>query len=114
MVGISPDVFVAEHEGPPRRRFWIARDGPAGSSTQVQGWAFIFDEKGPDGEWRVGWHTWERWFFEIMRYPPEYAPHPLVWRRESDGQIVALELLQPIYDGKTVEADQTPEEAGLR
>lgn len=108
------DTFSAEQIGPPQRRYWIARDPSKSSNVEVRGWAFIYEEMGPDGEWRPGWDAWEEWFFEILRYPSEYAAGPLVWRREADDRVVDLATLQPRYDGKPVSSDETPESAGLR
>lgn len=110
----EPDnVFVAEQAGPPRRRYWIVRDGPATSNVQTRGWAFIYDEMGDD-DWQPGWDTWEEFFFEILRYPPEYSTEALVWRNHATADIVDLALLQPHFDGKLAGPDQTPETAGLR
>jgi hypothetical protein len=81
---------------------------------QTRGWSFAYDEMGEDGQWKPGWDTWEEWFFEILRYPAEYALAPLVWRRGDTGELVDLATLQPRFDGKAVTAEQTPETAGLR
>src|ERR1700748_2465145 len=81
------DVFVAEDDGPPTRRFWIARDRSSNRNNVVRGWSFIFDEL-VDGDWRPGWDTWEEHFCEILRYPPEYQSKPLIWRREMDSVVV--------------------------
>jgi hypothetical protein len=102
MSRVDLDTFVAEQIGPPRRRYWIARDpDPAdGPPNSVRGWAFIYDELGPDGQWTPGWDTWEESFCEILRYPPEYATEPLLWRRESTGDAVDLTSLKSRYDGR--------------
>jgi hypothetical protein len=108
------DTFVAESEGSPKRRFWIARDPYDGRNDTVRGWAFGFDELSSEGVWEVGWDAWEEWFFEILRYPPEYSSGPLTWKRQGDGEVVDLVSLQASYDGKRVSSDETPESAGLR
>jgi hypothetical protein len=113
MTEIFPDVFVAEDDGPPKRRFWIVRDPENRRNDTVRGWAFTDDEVSSDGSWKVGWDTWEEWFFEILRYPPAHSSRPMVWRRESDGETVDLAALQVRYDGKQVASDETPESAGL-
>ena len=94
------DTFIAEDDGPPGRRFWIYRDPCDGRNDTVRGWNFVFAEVGPDGAWQVGWDTWEQWFFEILRYPTEYASKHTVWRRESSGEVVNLQDFQPFYDGR--------------
>jgi len=113
MAETSDVVFVAHDEGPPKRSFWICRDPEHGPRDAVRGWSFVYDEATGDGNWEPGWDTWEQWFFEILRYPPEYAAHSLVWRREGDGQVVDLQALQPLYDGKVVLPDETPDQVGL-
>jgi hypothetical protein len=109
----TSEVFVAELDGPPRRRLWIARDAPVSAAGQTRGWSFIVDELLASGEWLPLRDTWEEWFFEILRYPPEYAGAALVWRREATGETVDMKALQPIFDGKPVASDETPESAGL-
>jgi hypothetical protein len=108
------NTFVAEHVGPPRRRYWIARDPPATANDQTRGWSFVYDEMQPDGTWAPRFDTREEWFFEILRYPPEYAQGPLTWRRLSDNEAVDLSALQRRYDGKSIASQETPESAGLR
>ena len=56
---MTDNTFVADDAGPPKRRFWICRDGPSGPPKAVRGWSFIYDEATTDGDWRVGWDTWE-------------------------------------------------------
>jgi hypothetical protein len=94
----AEDVFIAEDAGPPRRRFWIARDAWSDLNDVVRGWSFVYDEF-VEGDWVVGWDTWEERFFEIIRYPPEYQSQPLIWRREADGTVVDLNKLQIVFDG---------------
>jgi hypothetical protein len=107
------DTFVAEENGPPKRRFWIARDPKGqGGPNVVRGWCFVYDQF-DNGEWMPGGDTWEEWFFEILRYPQEYAHAALIWRRQSNNEVVDLASLQPLYDGKVVGADETPDSAGL-
>jgi hypothetical protein len=91
------DIFVATDEGPPKRRFWIPRDAEAGPKGSIRGWVFNFDEW-RDGDWQMGWDTWERWFCEIIRYPSDYASRDLEWRRFADGTVVNLDALQQDYD----------------
>jgi hypothetical protein len=107
-------VFVATDDGPPKRRFWIYHDGPSIAEKIVRGWRFVFDEEAEDGSWEPGHNPGEEWFFEIMRYPQIYASRPLVWRRECDNEIVVLEELQPLFDGKIVLPDESAEAAGLQ
>ncbi len=104
--------FVADDEGPPLRRLYLARDEEGGPPGSVRGWAFIYDEW-REGEWRPGWDTWERWFFEILRYPELYASGPLVWRLEEDGREVDLAFLQPLFDGVAAGPNNLPEDVGL-
>ena len=67
----------------------IRRDRlPPRRQNAVRGWPFIYDEATADGKWGVGWDLWEEWFFEIMRYPPEYS-RPLV-AAESTSEVVTL------------------------
>jgi hypothetical protein len=108
------DIFVAEGEGPPERRFWITRDPYDGRNDTVRGWSFGFAELSSEGVWNPGFDTWEEWFFEILRYPPVHCSEELIWRRNDDGSVVDLQLLQRAYDGKQVHQDETPESAGLR
>jgi hypothetical protein len=106
------EVFVAEDDGPPRRRFWITRDSAGGPEGSVRGWTFVFDEW-RDGDWQVGADTWEHWFFEIQRYPSVYASRALAWRREGDEEIVDLDSLQEALDGVRAGPDDIPESVGL-
>ena len=106
------EIFISEQAGPPRRRFFIVGEGPVTNNTEVSGWAFIVDETDEAGEWQPSRDTWEEFFFEILRYPPEYGP--LVWREQATGKVVDINALQPFYDGKRVGPDETPESAGLR
>lgn len=107
------DVFFAEQLASPRRRYWIARDPPVTSNTQMRGWSFVYDEMDGQGQWRPGWDAWEEWFFQILRYPPHYSVEPLVWSRPSTGEVIDLTALQSFYDGKAVGSEQTPESGGL-
>lgn len=113
-LALAQPVFVAEDAGPPRRRFWLYRTGIDKPKVPERGWAFVYDEANTEADWRVGWDTWEEWFFEIVRYPPKYTSRPLLWRRESNNEVVSLEVLQQLYDGKRVGPYETPESAGLR
>jgi hypothetical protein len=110
----AEDMFVADDIGPTTRRLWIARDPPPTDNVSVRGWAFACEELDESGTWQPVYDSWERWFFEILRYPPEYSSQILNWRRRSDNQSVELTQLQVLYDGKAVSTDQTPEEAGLQ
>lgn len=100
-----PNTFVAEDEGPPRRKFWICGDPD-------DGWSFIYDEW-RNGEWQVGWDTKERWFFEILRYPTEHGSKALVWRREDTDEEVDLASFQQAFDGVAAAPDSRPEDVGL-
>ena len=95
------DEFYAEDGGPPQRRFWIARDPAGGPAGSVRGWAFGYDEWRGD-DWHPVWDTWERWFYQIVEYPPIYASKPLHWLRNHATETVALADLQPLFDGVRV------------
>lgn len=114
MSSANEDTFVADEATAGRRRFWIGSDPLEGPTSGVRGWSFIVEEAGPDGQWLPIWDTWEEWFFEIIRYPAEYARGELTWRRESTGEVVDLCSLQPVYDGRQVAANESAEDAGLR
>jgi len=104
------DVFVAEEEGPPRRRFYICFEGLEPLTTPPRGWRFVCVEDGMDEPVRS---TWEAWFFEILRYPAAFSSGPLTWRREADQQEVDLQALQEIFDGVRAGSDDDPESLGL-
>ncbi|HEX3888509.1 MAG TPA: hypothetical protein VHW05_13515 [Phenylobacterium sp.] len=89
--------FVADAVGPPRRRFWIYHSGIVGQPEQ--GWCFVYDDHDDEHGWRTGWDTFEVYFYEILRYPPEYAKGPLTWRDEETGETVDLPAMQAQFDG---------------
>lgn len=104
--------LVADDTGPPQRRLYLARDEVGGPPGSVRGWAFICDEW-RDDEWQPRFDAWERWFFEILRYPEVYASGPLVWRLEHSGQEVDPASLQPLLDGIAAGPQNVPEDVGL-
>ncbi|MDP2117424.1 MAG: hypothetical protein Q8J71_08515 [Brevundimonas sp.] len=73
---------------------------------------FIVDYE-DNGEWVPGFDSWERWFFEVLRYPPVYALPDLVWRSESTGEAVDLAQYQIEADGIAARLTNTPSELGL-
>lgn len=101
-------VFTAEQVGPPKRRFWIY--GKPSPSTE--GWTFVVDNEA-DGEWCPGFDSWERWFFEVLRYPPAHALADLVWHSESTGEAVDLAQYQIEADGIAARLTDTPSGLGL-
>lgn len=105
----DPDVFIAEQVGPPHRHFYIS---PENSDPEAypRWWRFVCEDEGVNEPVRS---TVEAWFFEILRYPPEYASEPLIWRREFNGQVVSLEELQVAFDRVRARPDNVPEELGL-
>ncbi|WP_395646492.1 DUF433 domain-containing protein [Terricaulis sp.] len=80
-------VFVAESEGPPRRRLHI-RD-------EAVGWRFACDEIDANGDAQPRWDTWEEDWDRILLYPPEYAPSGIVWRDADTGAVVDIYRIQP-------------------
>ena len=106
--------FAIELEGPPRRRGWISWDPVIikdGLPVEPKhGWRLLLEEDGLDEPVRS---TWEKFFFEIIRYPPLFGFPLTGWRQEWDGAIVDLQAVQPDIDGKSASADDTPESAGL-
>lgn len=84
----EPDfAFVAESQGPPRRRIHIW-------SEQV-GWMFSYDDLNADGVEQPGWDTWEETWDRILLYPNQYAPASIVWRDEKSGEVVDIYALNP-------------------
>ncbi|OJU10201.1 MAG: hypothetical protein BGN86_14850 [Caulobacterales bacterium 68-7] len=112
MSASEEDIFIADDNGPPTRRYYISRDPPATSNREVRGWAMICEVIGPNGKWEPDWDTWEQWFFELLRYLPE-PPPTLVWRRQANGEVVELPALQTHYDGRIAGPNDTPESAGV-
>lgn len=98
----SPDwkanAFVADSQGPPRRRLYITQDPPLSWWGRLffgaSGWEFavsdvdMFDEEAPVFD------MWAETFDEILLYPVEYAPRDIVWRRRVDGEVVDLYKLK--------------------
>lgn len=80
-------LFVAESDGPPRRRLHIW--------SELQGWGFAVDEIGADGEEHPGRDTWEETWERILLYPPENAPNDIVWRDARSGEIVDIYAMSP-------------------
>jgi hypothetical protein len=95
---MATTVFIAEKE---EARFWIAGE-------PTDGWAFIVD-KNAKGEWQPFFDTWERWFFEVMRYLPEYGAGDLVWRCERTGETVDLMEHQAEADDVRAQPTDTPD-----
>ena len=92
------DSFVADVEGPPRRRMYIYRDPPITSDGQTRGWSFVIEDQMADGDANPVWDTWEETFAEIARYPEVYSTENPVWRREADNEAMQLEQLTNIFD----------------
>ncbi|WP_375205400.1 hypothetical protein [Hyphococcus sp.] len=85
--------FVAEWEGPPRRRLYLCQDLPLPNDAppeMISGWTFQFDVQNEDGEWRPGWDTWEETYSEIIMYPPAYAPKDIEWFDVDSGKPVDI------------------------
>lgn len=102
------DSFVA-HDARLGRQYYIYRDDVDAPGPR-RGWRFVCDEAGSDEPVRS---TWEEWFFEILRYPSVYASGPLEWRRELDGGVVDLDVLQASFDGVRACSSDTPASLGL-
>jgi len=84
------DSYVAEQFGPPHRHFYIYPEN-SDPDAYPRWWRFVCEEEGAKEPVRS---TVEAWFFEILRYPAEFAAEPLIWRRKSDEQVASLEELQ--------------------
>jgi hypothetical protein len=74
------------------------------------GWRVVLET----GEAQLLRDTWEEFFFEVLRYPPEFDVPLIGWRQAWDDEVVDLEALQPFIDGKPARPTDTPEIAGLR
>jgi hypothetical protein len=107
--------YSIELEGPPRRLGWISWDPvireDGRSIPPKHGWRLLLEEVGVAEPLRS---AWEEFFFEILRYPPEFGFPLKNWRQDWDGAVVDLEALQPLIDGRAAGPDDTPETAGLR
>ena len=91
------NAFVADSEGSPRRRLYIKQERPVTPTDlpgTVSGWLFVISDVDAAGEESPHWDTWEETFEEILRYPPEYAPRSIVWRRSLTGEVVDLYSLE--------------------
>jgi uncharacterized protein (DUF433 family) len=93
-VPIVEHCFVAESEGPPRRRLyiWSERSALDDERTFI-GWSFAYDDMDDDGAWKPGWDSWEESYERILLYPPESAPRDIIWRNEKSGQVVDIYAL---------------------
>ena len=86
--------FVAESEGPPRRRLYIWSERSAQDDERsFIGWSFAYDDMDGDDTWKPGWDAWEETYERILLYPPEYAPRDIAWRDEESGQVVDICVL---------------------
>lgn len=79
--------FVAEAEGPPRRRLYIASSPP--------GWEFAYDNITRDGDAQPGWDIWEEEWQNILRYPPKYADREIEWRDVKTNEPVDIYAVRP-------------------
>ena len=83
--------FIAEWEGPPRRRLELRCEQSAPENErQFRGWLFQVWEIDEAGEGRPGWDNWEESLQEILLYPQEHAPRDITWRDETSGEIVDI------------------------
>ena len=90
---VIEEVFIADTEGPPKRRMYLFRDPAPTASHQTRGWCFVVEDILDDGGVTPVWDTWEELFAEIARYPAEYATGACVWRRQNGGEQVTLDDL---------------------
>lgn len=79
--------FVAESDGPPRRRLHIW--------SELHGWGFAFGEIDANDEERPGRDNWEETWERILLYPPEYAPKDIEWRDARTDEVVDIYILKP-------------------
>jgi hypothetical protein len=105
---MATTVFTAEEAGAEHLRFWIYGE----PSPSTEGWAFIVEKK-VQGEWQPCFDTWERWFFEVLRYLPEYGAGESVWRWESTGETADLTKYQAQADCVCAQSTDTPKDLGL-
>jgi hypothetical protein len=99
---------------PKRQGFisWAPADSINGQPVAPRnGWKLDLQQ---DGEREPIRDTWEEFFFEILRYPPEFGFPLTGWRQAWDGKIVDLNALQPFIDGTRAGPNDTPEAIGLR
>src|SRR6478672_9552880 len=93
--------YEIELPGPPPRQgyiSWAPADFVNGRPVVPKhGWRLVLQR---DGEREPIRSTWEWFFFEILRYPPDFGFPLSGWRQAWDGKIVDLEVLQPFIDGK--------------
>jgi uncharacterized protein (DUF433 family) len=81
--------FVAEWEGPPRRKLYLRHERNAlDDERQFAGWMFEVRDFDEAGEEQPRWDNWEESLREILRYPELYAPRDLIWRDETTDAIV--------------------------
>lgn len=95
---VLEEVFIADVEGPPRRRMYLYRDPLVTVSGQTQGWCFVVEDVLDGGSVTPIWDTWEQLFTEIAQYPSEYATGAYVWLRESNGEQVTLDDLSRRFE----------------
>jgi hypothetical protein len=84
------NAFEADSEGPPKRKLYVWQEKPGATPEVVGGWAFSVSRFDSADQELPLWDTWEATFSEILRYPPEYAPRDITWRRTGDGEAVDL------------------------
>lgn len=80
--------FIAQDEGPPRRRFYIE------GGDEGEGWRGGFDAIDQGGLESPGMDWWEETFSQIIRYPEGYASKPLQWADAKSGEMVDLKTLR--------------------
>jgi len=86
--------FRAESKGPPRRQLYVWSERSAQDDERsFNGWCFAYDEMDDSGVWKPGRDSWEETYKGILLYPPEYAPHDVLWRDEDTGQVVDIYAL---------------------
>jgi hypothetical protein len=71
----------------------IWTEGQCGSN-ELHGWCFAVEEAEDADVMRPLFDSWAQTFEEIVRYPDNYAPREIVWRRVDTGEVVDIYSLQ--------------------
>jgi len=97
------EYYVAEYSGPPLRRLHIHEDknGPYKEASNYRsGWEFVVEEANEKGEMQPLWDTWEEHYYEIIRYPEDYAPKGVIWKRNGTEEVVDIYNNPYVKEGK--------------
>ena len=80
--------YVAEWDGPPRRRLQLCAATPNGDPQDL--WQIFCSELDDDGTEFPLPDFVDQGFASILRYPTRYAPRDIVWRDDATNTVVDI------------------------